>query len=148
MGEVGVDPEQVARAASALGQLRDALAANVPTIVNTLSQYGAEVNTGVLKQAQSRSVTDAEDMLARARLAQLWEQQGVNLTGEGLVDIPWSGPELDNADAQAEAQALAQAESGKDPKVSAASIKAIEQDLQAHMDDAAWLRTFYNDAAP
>jgi hypothetical protein len=148
MGEVGVDPEQVARTASALGQLRDALAANVPTIVNTMSQYGAQVNTGVLKQAQARSVTDAADMLARARLAQLWEQQGVSLTGQGLVDIPWSGPALDNADAQAEAQALAQAESGPDPKVAAASIKAIEQDLQDHLGDRAWLRAFYNAAAP
>lgn len=148
MGEVGVDPELVAKAATALEQLRDALAANVPTIVNTMSGYDSGVNTGVLRQAQSRSAGDAEDMRARARLAELWEQQGVNILGQGLVDIPWSGPELDSADAKAEAQALAQAESSKDPKVAAASIQAIEQDLKDHMGDGQWLRTFYDNAAP
>jgi hypothetical protein len=148
MGEVGVDPELVARAATALEQLRDALAAHVPTIVTNLSEYNAGVNTGVLKQAQSRSVGDARDMRTRARLAQLWEQQGVGITGQGLVEIPWSGTSLDTADALAEALALALAESGKDPRVSAASIQAIEQDLKDHMGDSAWLQAFYNNAAP
>jgi hypothetical protein len=148
MGEVGVDPQLVARAAAALEQLRDALAANVPTIVSNMSAYNSGVNTGVLQQALSRSVGDAQDMRARARLAQLWEQQGVNIFGQGLVDIPWSGPELDNADALAEAQALGRAESGKDPKVAAASIQAVEQDLKDHMGDSAWLQAFYNNAAP
>jgi hypothetical protein len=148
MGEVGVDPELVAKAATALEQLRDALAANVPTIVNTMSEYNAGVNTAVLQQAQARSVVDAEDMRSRARLAQLWLQQSVNLVGQGLVDIPWSGPDLINADAQAEALALAQAQSSKDPKVAAAAIQAIEQDLKDHMGDTAWLQAFYNNAAP
>jgi hypothetical protein len=148
MGEVGVDPELVAQAATALEQLRDALAAHVPTIVTGMSEYNSGVNTGVLKQAQARSVHDAEDMRARARLAQLWEARGVNILGQGLVDIPWSGGDLDTADAQAEAFALAQAESGQDPKVSAATIQAIEQDLKDHMGDPPWLQVFYDNAAP
>jgi hypothetical protein len=147
MGEVGVDPELVAKAATALEQLRDALAANVPTIVTNMSDYRSGVNTAVLKQAQSRSVGDAQDMRARARLAQLWQQQPDHMLGQGLVDIPWSGSALDSADAYAEAQALAQAECA-DPKVVAATLQAIQQDLKDHMGDPAWLATFYNNAAP
>ena len=64
MGDVGVDPEQVAKAAAALEELRDALAKNVPTIVNTMSSYHAGVNTALLKQAQAQSVGDAADMRA------------------------------------------------------------------------------------
>jgi hypothetical protein len=150
MGEVGVDPQRVAQAASALEALRDALAANVPTIVNTMSMYGSPVNTAVLKQAQPRSATDASDMRARARLAALWQQQNANIDGQGLVDIPWSGQALDNADAQAEAQALAAAEANKDPKAALAAINAIQQDLTDHIKagDTAWLGDFYNQAAP
>lgn len=150
MGEVGVDPQRVAQAATALEGLRDALAANVPTIVSTLSGYGAPVNTSVLQQAQARSPGDAADMRARARLAALWQQQNVNITGSGLVDIPWSGQALANADAQAEAQALAAAEANKDPKAAMAAIQAIQQDVQDHLNagDTAWLASFYNQAAP
>jgi hypothetical protein len=147
MGEVGVDPELVAQAATALEQLRDALAANVPTIVTGMSEYSSGVNTAILKQAQAQSVHDAADMRARARLAQLWEAQDVNVLANGMVDIPWATADVDTADAQAEAIALGQAESG-DPKVSAATIKAIEADLKDHMGDAAWLQVFYNNAAP
>lgn len=39
--EVGVAPDRVAQAATALEQLRDTLAANVPVIVNTLAGYPA-----------------------------------------------------------------------------------------------------------
>ncbi len=148
MGEVGVDPESVARAATALEQLRDALAANVPTIVSNLSGYGAGVNTASLKQAQARSVGDAADMRARARLAQLWEEQNVNVLQNGWVSIPWSGTDLDNADAKAEAAALSQAESSGDVTSSDATIKAIQQDIKDHMNDPAWLATFYNNAGP
>lgn len=150
MGEVGVDPQRVAQAATALEGLRDALAANVSTIVSTLSGYDSPVNLSALKQAQARSVTDASDMRARARLAALWQQQHVNLTGTGLVSIPWSGQALDAADAKAEAQALAAAEANKDPKAAMAAIQAIQQDLQDHIsaNDTAWLGGFYNQAAP
>lgn len=150
MGEVGVDPQRVAQAASALEELRDALAANVPTIVNTMSSYGSPVNTGVLKQAQSRAPGDASDMRSRARLAALWLQQNVNIDGQGLVDIPWDHQSVDAADASAEAQALADAEANKDPKAALAAIKAIQQDLQDHIkaNDKAWLGAFYNQAAP
>jgi hypothetical protein len=150
MGEVGVDPEQVAKAATALEQLRDALAANVPTIVNTMSSYGAGVNTAVLKQAHARSVGDAADMRARSNLAQAWMNNPANIdvADGGIAFIPWSGSALDKADAQAEAQALAAAESGHDPKVAATQIQAIEQDLKDHMSDPAWLAAFYNNAGP
>lgn len=150
MGEVGVDPQRVAQAASALEGLRDALAANVPTIVNTLSGYGAPVNTAALKQAQARSASDAAGMRSRARLAAIWQQQQVNLTGAGLVEIPWSGQALTNADAQAEAQALAAAEANKDPKAAMAAIQAIQQDVQDHLNanDGVWLASFYSQAAP
>lgn len=149
MSEVGVDPELVARSATALAHLRDTLAANVPTIVNTMSQYGAGVNTAVLKQAQSQSVDDATQMQTRARLAQLWEVQGVSLTG-GLLDIPWDGSALDTADAQAEAKALAaaEAEATSNPKAAAASIQAIQADLSNHLTDTTWLASFYNAAGP
>lgn len=155
MGEVGVNPDRVAQAATALEQLRDALAANVPVIVNTLNQYwsmgtGSPVNLGALSQAVGRSPGDAADMRTRARLAALWQQQQVSLAGNGMVNIPFSGSALENADAQAEAQALAAAENNKDPKAALAAIQAIQQDLQDHLkaNDTAWLSAFYSQAAP
>lgn len=155
MGEVGVNPDRVAQAATALEQLRDALSANVPIIVNTMNSYwsggtGSQVNLGVLSQASGRAPGDAADMRTRARLAALWLQQNVGLTGTGMVNIPFSGPALDNADAHAEAQALAAAENSKDPKAAMAAIQAIQHDLQDHLtaNDTVWLSAFYNQAAP
>lgn len=150
MGDVGVDPERVAQAASALEQLRDALAANVPTIVNTMASYNAGVNTAVLKQAQAQSVGDAADMRARSNLAQAWMANPANIdvAAGGIAFVPWDGPALDNADAQYEAAQLAAAENGGDPKMNAATIAAIQQDLKDHMNDKAWMTTFYNQAAP
>jgi hypothetical protein len=157
MGEVGVNPDRVAQAATALEQLRDALAANVPIIMNTLNQYwsggaGSPVNLRVLSQAVGRAPGDAADMRTRARLAALWEQQKVGLTGNGLVDIPFSGSALDSAVAHADAQALAAAESNGNPKAARAAIQAIQLDIQDHVDEGnpgtAWLKQFYNDAAP
>jgi hypothetical protein len=160
MSEVGVDPERVAQAATALEQLRDALTVNVPVIVNTMSEYGQGGGLGILKQAQSRSVDDAAEMRARARLAALWLAQNVSVTAGGLVDIPWSGPALDDADATAEAQALAAAESDKNPAAAMAAIQAIEADLKDQLDALGsgdslsqqgareFLKTFYNTAAP
>ncbi len=160
MGEVGVDPERVAQAATALAQLRDALTVNVPVIVNTMSEYGQGGGLGILRQAQSRSVDDADQMRVRARLAALWLAQNVNVTAGNLVDIPWSGPPLDVADASAEAQALQSAEADKNPQAAMAAIQAIEQDVKAQLHDfssgdplsqagaKAFLQTFYNAAAP
>jgi len=150
MGDVGVDPDQVAKAATALEQLRDALAANVPTIVNTMSSYAAGVNTAVLKQAQARSVGDAADMRARSNLALAWMSNPENIDGTygGLAFVPWSGQALDNADAKFEAQALALAESSSDPTIAAQQLQGIEQDLKDHMSDSAWLGAFYSNAAP
>lgn len=150
MGDVGVSPEQVAKAAAALEELRDALAKNVPTIVNTMSSYHAGVNTAVLKQAQAQSVGDAADMRARSDLAQAWmaDPANIDVAAGGIAFVPWDGPALDNADAQYEANQLAAAENGGDPKVNAATIAAIQQDIKDHMNDPAWLAAFYNDAAP
>jgi hypothetical protein len=150
MGEVGVNPEQVGKAAAALEQLRDALAANVPTIVNTMSSYNAGVNTAALKQAQAQSVGDAADMRARYNLAEAWMANPANIdvAAGGIAFVPWDGAALDNADAQYEASQLAAAENGGDPKANAATIKSIQQDIKDHMNDPAWLGAFYNDAAP
>lgn len=165
MGEVGVDPERLAELASALEQLRDTLAANVPVIVNTLNSYwsggtGSPVNLGALQHALGRAPGDAADMRARARLAALWEQQKVSLTSNGMMNIPFSGQALDNADARAQAQALADAEASGNPKAVRAAIQVIQQDLQDQLDalnhgDAAsraeakaFLTAFYNQAAP
>ena len=84
--EVGGDPERVAKAATGLEQLRDALAANVPVIVNTLNQYwsggtGSLVDLSPLQRAQARSVEDAADMRARANLAATFMANPVNIDG-------------------------------------------------------------------
>ena len=72
--EVGVDVERIGQLASALENLRDVLAANVPTIVNTLNMYwssgtGSPISLQPLQQAQSRSVNDATDIRDRATMA-------------------------------------------------------------------------------
>jgi hypothetical protein len=164
--EVGVDPQRLAQAAGALEHLRDALAANVPTIVNTMNLYwssgaGSPVNLAVLQQAQSRSVDDATQMRTRSSLAEAWLQQKTGLTGNGnMVNIPWGSTpagmqQLDSLDAAAEAKALAaaEAESKTDPKAARAEIQAIEADLRDHnqsakadgpnSDSMAWLTAFY-----
>jgi hypothetical protein len=70
-----------------------------------------------------------------------------------MVDIPFSGPALDNAVAKADARALAAAEASGNPKAAArAAIQAIQLDIQDHVDagssGAAWLKEFCNHAAP
>jgi hypothetical protein len=154
MDEVGVDPERLAQLASALGELRDTLAANVPVIVNTMNQYwsggtGSPVSLGPLQHALGRAPGDATDTKNRARLAALWEQQEVGLTGSGMVNIPFGVNAVDFADAKAEVQALAAAEVSKDPKAAMAAIQAIQADIQVHLNagDTKWLTAFYNHGA-
>jgi hypothetical protein len=136
--EVGVDPQRVAKVATALEQLRDALAANVPVIVNTLNQYssggtGSAIDLSPLRRAHARSVQDAADMRARASLAAAFMANPVNIdiVASGMAWIPWSGPPLDQADAQLDAQALTAAVSlgRKDPAAARAALAAIAQDL-------------------
>jgi hypothetical protein len=158
--DVGVEPARLSKLASALEQLRDALATNVPTIVNTMNEYwsagqGSPISLAMLQQAQSRSVDDATEMENRAVLAEVWLAQKVGLTGKGMVDIPWSGQALndDTAPARmANALAAAEAEANKDPKAALAEIAAIEMSIQEHLTDGqageAWLQAFYNDAGP
>ena len=154
--EVGVDPGRVSQAAAALENLRDVLAANVPTIVNLMNEYwssgaGSPISLAALQQAQSHSVNDATEMRTRAQLAEAWLAQSVSLTGTGMVNIPWGSThaamkELDSLDAAAQAQALAAAEgrSGKDPKAARAEIQAIQLDISDHVKsgDGAWLNAF------
>jgi hypothetical protein len=146
-----VDPDRVAKAATALENLRDALAAHVPAIVSTMNSYSSPVSLGILRQAQARSVIDAADMRARSqlayRLAALDNQMMVCPPG-GLVSIPWDGPTVDAAAAQADAQLLAQAESNPTDPQSRADIQAVTLDIQDHLSDPAYLTAFYNQAAP
>jgi hypothetical protein len=158
--EVGVDPGRVSQAAGALESLRDALAANVPVIVNLMNEYwssgaGAPISLASLHQAQSRSVDDATQMRTRAQLAEAWLAQSVNLAGDGsMVNIPWSGPALDSADSSIEASQLATAlaEAKTNPAAARTAISAIEQEIREHVADGAkgtpWLQDFYNQAAP
>ena len=159
--EVGVDPGRVSQAAAALENLRDVLAANVPTIVNLMNEYwssgaGSPISLAALQQAQSHSVNDATEMRTRAQLAEAWLAQSVSLTGTGMVNIPWGSThaamkELDSLDAAAQAQALAAAEAqpGKDPKAARAEIQAIQLDISDHVKsgDGAWLNAFYTAGA-
>jgi hypothetical protein len=159
--EVGVDPGRVSQAATALENLRDVLAANVPTIVNLMNEYwgsgaGSPISLAVLQQAQSRSVDNATEMRTRAQLAEAWLAQKVGLTGTGMVNIPWGSTpsalkELDSLDAAAQAKALAaaEAESGKNPAAARAEIQAIQLDVSDHVKsgDGAWLNAFYTAGA-
>jgi hypothetical protein len=151
--EVGVEPDRLAKLASALENLRNVLAHNVPTIVNTLEQYwnggtGTPVNLNPLKQAQARSPQDAVGMRSRSDLAQAWMANGANIdvVSSGIAYIPWDTADVDTADAQLRAQQLAAAEKSGN----LAQIQAIQADIQDHIEsnDSAWLTAFYNQAAP
>ena len=93
--EVGVDVERIGQLASALENLRDVLAANVPTIVNTMNSYwswwtGSPISLQPLQQAQSRSVNDAKDIRDRATMAVAYQNQANPCLAPGdKVDIPW-----------------------------------------------------------
>jgi hypothetical protein len=154
--EVGVDVERIGELASALENLRDVLAANVPTIVNTMNSYwsggtGSPISLQPLQQAQSRSVNDATDIRDRATMAQAFQNQAnVCLAPGAKVDIPWdSSPQQLNADsAKAAAQNLAAAEAlaKTNPTLARAQIAAIQAQMQDNLDskDTAWVQNFYN----
>lgn len=153
--EVGVEPGRLNQAASALENLRDVLAANVPVIVRNLQEYwsagtGQPISLAPLRQAEARSVVDAADMRSRSNLAQAWMANPVNidLVAGGKAYIPWDGTALTNADATGEAQNLAVAEKSGN----LAQIQAVEQDIKDHLDEGAaglsFLSAFYNQASP
>jgi hypothetical protein len=151
--EVGVDPERIAQAASALENLRDVLTANVPVIVNTLSEYtssgaGSPVNLAPLKQAEARCVPDAADMRARANLAAAFMASpvSIDLVLGGVAYIPWSGPALDAEDSQLDAQDLASAVAlaKTDPVAARAAVAAIARDISDHAGDPAFLKDFWS----
>lgn len=159
--EVGVNPDLVKEAATALEQLRDALDTHVPVVVKTLHLYwqggvGSPVDLSCLQAAQKRSADDAADMRARSNAAQQWLTQHIALDllagGGAVAQIPWSGKALDKADADYQAQALAaaQSEASTDPQAARQQIDAVEHDIQDHTDadDKQWLQDFYNQAAP
>lgn len=151
--EVGVEPERLAELASALENLRDVLAHNVPVIVNTLEGYwnggtGTPIDLTPLRQAQARSIQDAADMRARSNLAAAWMANPANIdvVAGGEAYIPWSGTELDQADATLEAQNLnaAVALAKTDPAAARAMLAAIAQDLNDHAADTAYLTAFWS----
>lgn len=154
--EVGVDVERIGQLAAALENLRDVLAANVPTIVNTMNSYwsggtGSPISLKPLQQAQSRSVNDATDIRDRATMAVAYQNQAnVCLAPGAKVDIPWdaSRPQLDADSAKAAAQnlAFAEAQAKTNPKLARAQIAAIQAQMQDNLDshDTAWVQNFYN----
>jgi hypothetical protein len=156
--EVGVDVERIGQLASALENLRDVIAANVPTIVNTLNSYwsggtGSPISLQPLTQAEPHSVDDATDIRDRATMAVAYQNRPNATLSGGMVDIPWvSGAELDTDSAQAAAQnlAAAEAESAKNPKAARVQIQAIQAEIKDNLDagDTTWLGSFYNTAAP
>lgn len=113
---VAVDPERLGQAAAKLETLRDALAANTPTITGMLNSYGSDGLdvpglARALAQAQARTPQDAADMRARSRLA--WqldrtEPPGVPLPGQAswMIEIPWDHQDVEKQDALLEAQAV------------------------------------------
>jgi hypothetical protein len=148
--EVGVEPDRLNKVASALENLRDVLAANVPAIVNTLQQYGQPISLAPLRQAEARSVQDAADMRARSNLAQAWMKNPANidLVAGGLAYIPWDEKSVDAQDASLEAENLAAAEKSGNR----AEILAVEQDIKDHIAEGpaglTYLAAFYNQAGP
>ena len=162
--EVGVDVERIGQLASALENLRDVLAANVPTIVNTMNSYwssgtGSPISLQPLTQAEPHSVDDATEIRDRATMAVAYQNRPNPTLSGNMVEIPWvSGTELETDSAQAAAQnlAAAEAESAKNPKAARAQIQAIQAEIKDNLDSlddpdsgaTAWLGSFYNTAAP
>ena len=156
--EVGVDVERIGQLASALENLRDVIAANVPTIVNTLNSYwsggtGSPISLQPLTQAERHSVDDATDIRDRATMAVAYQNRPNPTLSGNMVEIPWvSGTELETDSAQAAAQnlAAAEAESAKNPKAARVQIQAIQAEIKDNIDagDTPWLGSFYNAAAP
>ncbi len=146
----GVDPIRMAKAASALENLRDVLAANVPKILNTMNGYGSPISLSLLPQAQARSVIDAADMRARSNLAQkLLETDSMNAC-VSMVTIPWNGSAVDAANAQADAQLLTSAEQNPNSQQALADIQTVADDVSDHVKehDSTYLADFYNQAGP
>ena len=153
--EVGVDVERIGQLASALENLRDVLAANVPTIVNTMNSYwssgtGSPISLQPLQQAQSRSVNDATDIRDRATMALAYQNQENPVLAGDMVDIPWdsSQQQLEADTSQAAAQNLAAAEAlaKTNPTLARAQIAGIQADIQDNIDskNTAWVQGFYN----
>src|ERR1700722_6230215 len=102
---VSVDPERLERAAASLEALRDALAANTPTITSMLSSYqgdGLEVPglMRALAQALARAPGDAAEMRARSRLAWFLDHATPpDVPGLGqpawMTEIPWDRQQVD-----------------------------------------------------
>jgi hypothetical protein len=152
---ISVDPDRCNAAAGELETLRDVLAANVPVITQILEEYwssgvGNPVSLAVLTKARTVAPADAATMRTRERLAAIAASgpQALAYSIDGMVTIPGSTGDENTLDAQEEVQALAQAEKSGDR----ATIQAIEQDIQDHLDEGdsgtTWLSAFYNGAGP
>lgn len=151
---VAADPERLDQAAAKLEALRDALAANSPTIIRMLNAYsgdGLDVPglAHALAQAQARTPQDAADMRARSRLAwQLDRTEPPGVPGPGqaswMIEIPWDHAVVDQQDALLEAQAVIAAVNSKDPAEARAQLAAIAKDLADHSGDKAFLAVFWS----
>jgi hypothetical protein len=157
--EIGVDVERIQQMATALENLRDVLAANVPIIVTSMNQAwssgtGQPISLLPLQQAVGKSAEDASAILARAEMAEAYQSQANAQLPGNMVNIPWdpSAAQLnvESPEAIARDLAAAEAESAKDPAAARLRIEAIEAEVQDHLDthDTAWLQGFYDNAAP
>jgi hypothetical protein len=163
--EVGVDVERIKQLASALDNLRDVLAANVPVIVSTMNQYwssgtGQPISLLALQQAVGKSADDASATTARAQMAVTYQDQADTRLPHGeMVNIPWDGSgfgEAGVADPAAAAEVresgsaanlaseLAAAEKNPDPATARAQIQAIERQLQANSGNKTFLAAFWS----
>jgi hypothetical protein len=108
--EIGVDVERMHQLVAALENLRDALADNVPVIVNTLNEYwsggtGQPISLLTLQQAPAKSHDDAAAIWARTRMAVTYQNQPDARLPDGMVAIPWDMSAKDQAEYEAGAQA-------------------------------------------
>jgi hypothetical protein len=108
--EIGVDVERMHQLVSALENLRDTLADNVPVIVNTLNEYwsggtGQPISLLALQQAPAKSHADAAAIWSRTRMAVTYQDQPDARLSDGMVAIPWDMSAKDQAEYEAGAQA-------------------------------------------
>jgi hypothetical protein len=152
--EVGVDVQRLEELASALENLRNVLAVNVPTIASIMNGYwsagtGSPISLQPLQQAQGHSVDDATDIRDRAIMATAYlNRPNAQLLGN-FVEIPWyASQQLNEASSAAAAEELAaaEAEASKDPAAARVEIGAIEADMQYNLDakNTAWIQDFYD----
>jgi hypothetical protein len=142
--EIGVDVERMHQMASAMENLRDVLAANVPVIVNTMNGHwsggtGQPVSLLALQQAVGRSVDDASTIAARAQLAVAYQDQADTALPAQWVKLPWdtSATQADD-DSDFKQAAIAGAKAAKDFQDGKLTEPEFLTLLGEHEDDPGW----------